>query len=93
MLFNELGRATKCHLYRIKIFQNRFLKASLFCYSNCPTNVLYSPFGVLKLAGMIEIDMLNFYLDSILKVELNHKRMLADCEQTASGLKTPLAFY
>ena len=53
-------RAFNYHLYRIKTFQNRFSRVSLFCYSNCPTNVLYSLFGVLKLDGMIDMEHAKF---------------------------------
>ena len=54
------GRASKCHLYRIKVLQNRFLRASLFCKSDCPINVLYSTFGVLKLNDMIDMKHAKF---------------------------------
>ena len=46
------GRASKCYLCRIKVLQNHFLKASLFCKS-----VLYSTtFGILKLDDMIDLE-------------------------------------
>ena len=54
------GRASKCHLYRIKVFQNSFLRASLFRKSDCPINVLYSTFGVLKLDDMIDMEHVKF---------------------------------
>ena len=54
------GRASKCHLHRIKVLQNRFLRASLFRKSDCPINVLYSTFGVLKLDDMINMEHTKF---------------------------------
>ena len=54
------GRITKCHLYRIKVLQNRFLRASLFRKSDCPINVLYSTFGVLHLDDMIDMEHAKF---------------------------------
>ena len=54
------GRASKCHVYRIKVLQNCFLNASLFRKSNCPINVLYSTFGVLKLDDMIDMEHAKF---------------------------------
>ena len=59
------GRTSKCHLYRIKVLQNRFLRASLFRKRDCPINVLHSTFGALKLDDMIEMKHAKFYIDSI----------------------------
>jgi len=49
------GRASKYHLYKIKIVQNRFLRANLFHKRDCPLNSLYFTFGV-KLDDMIEME-------------------------------------
>ena len=54
------GRAYKCHLYRVKILQNRFLRASLLRKSDCLINVLYSTFGVLKLDDMNGMEQVKF---------------------------------
>ena len=54
------GRASKCHLHKIKVLQNRFLRASLFRESNYSINVLYSTFGVLKLDSMIDMKHAKF---------------------------------
>ena len=54
------GRASKYHLYRIKVLQSRFLRASLFRKSDRPINVLYSTFGVLKLDDMIDLEHAKF---------------------------------
>ena len=40
------GRASQCHLQKIKTLQNRFLRASLIRERRCPLNVMYSEFGV-----------------------------------------------
>ena len=60
ILLINCGRTSKCHLYRIKVFPNRFLRASLFRKSGCPINALYSTFGVLKLDDMIDIEHSKF---------------------------------
>ena len=60
ILHNELGRASKYHLYRIKVLQSRFLRASLFRKSGCPINVLYSTFCVLKLDDVIDAEHVKF---------------------------------
>ena len=49
------GRASKRYLYRIKVLQV-FLRTNLFRKSDCPINVLYSTFGVLKLNNMIDME-------------------------------------
>ena len=41
-------RASKRHLYKIKVLRNRFLRASLFRLSDCAIIALYAIFGVLK---------------------------------------------
>ena len=53
-------RAFKCHLYKIKVLQNRFLRASLFRKSDCPIKVLYSTFNILKLDDMIDMEHAKF---------------------------------
>ena len=58
------GRASRCHLQKIKTLQNRFLRASLFRERRCPLNVMYSEFGVLKLEDMLAMEYANFYTDS-----------------------------
>ena len=42
------------------ILQHRFLRASLFRKSDCPINVLYSTFSVLKFDDMIDIEHTKF---------------------------------
>ena len=59
-------RALKCHLYRIKIFQNSFLKASLSRKNDCPIDVVCTTFGVLKLDGMIDKEYAEFFSDSLI---------------------------
>ena len=54
------GKASKCHLYRIKVFRNRLLRSSLFCKNDCSINDLYSTFGVLKLDDMIDMEHAKF---------------------------------
>ena len=50
------GRASLCHVQKIKILQNRFLRASLFQKRRCPPNVMYSKFGMLKVHDMLEME-------------------------------------
>ena len=54
------GRISKCHLYRTKVLQNRFLTAGPCRKSDCPIIVQYSTFGVLKLDDMIDIEHAKF---------------------------------
>ena len=54
------GRASLCHVQKIKILQNRFLRASLFQKRRCPLNVMYSKFGVLKFHDMLEMEYAKF---------------------------------
>ena len=54
------GRASRCHLQKIKTLQNRFLRASLFRKRCCPLNVMYSEFGVLKLEDMLAMEYAKF---------------------------------
>ena len=49
------GRASRCHLQKIKTLHNRFLRASLF-RERRPLNVMYSEFGVLKLEDMLAME-------------------------------------
>ena len=42
------GRAAKSYLYKLKILQNKILRAVLFCSSRSPTNLLYSKLKVLN---------------------------------------------
>ena len=55
-----MGRASRCHLQKIKTLQNRFLRASLFLEGRCPLNVMYSEFGVLKLEDMLAMEYAKF---------------------------------
>lgn len=54
------GRAANCHLQKIKVLQNRFLRASLFRHRRSSSNALYSEFGVLKLDDMITMEYAKF---------------------------------
>ena len=54
------GRASLCHVQKIKILQNCFLRASLFQKRRCPLNVIYSKFGVLKFHDMLEMKYTKF---------------------------------
>ena len=54
------GRASLCHVQKIKILQNRFLRASLFQKRRCPLPVMYSKFGVLKFHDMLEMEYAKF---------------------------------
>ena len=53
------GRASRCHLQKIKTLQSRFLRASLF-RERRPLNVMYSEFGVLKLEDMLAMKFAKF---------------------------------
>ena len=55
-------RTSKCHLYRIKVLQNCFFRASLFCKSVRPVNVFYSTFGVLQLNDVIDMKHATFLI-------------------------------
>jgi len=54
------GRASKYHLHKVKIMQNRFLRVSLLRKRNCPLDSLYFTFGILKLDAMIEMEYAKF---------------------------------
>ena len=54
------GRAFKSQLHRIKILQNRFLRASLFLDSRTSINVLYNEFRVLKLEDITDMELVKF---------------------------------
>ena len=54
------GRASKSHLQKLKILQNKIIRASLFCPRKYPTFLLYSRFGVLQLDDMIKMEFAKF---------------------------------
>ena len=54
------GRASKSHLQKLKILQNKIIRASLFCPHKYPTFLLYFRFGVLQLDDMIKMEFAKF---------------------------------
>ena len=54
------GRASKSHLQKLRILQNKIIRASLFCPRKYPTFLLYSKFGVLQLDDMIKMEFAKF---------------------------------
>ena len=54
------GRASKSHLQKLKILQNKIIRANLFCPRKYPTFLLYSRFGVMQLDDMIKIEFAKF---------------------------------
>ena len=54
------GRASKSHLQKLRILQNKIIRASLFCPRKYPTFLLYSRFGVLQLDDMIKMEFAKF---------------------------------
>ena len=58
--YNEIILKYEYHLYRIKVLQNGFLRASLFRKRDCSINVLYFTFGVLKFNDLIDMKHAKF---------------------------------
>ena len=54
------GRASKSILYKLKIHQNKILKAMLFCSKQDQTNLLYFKLKILKLKDMIAMEYAKF---------------------------------
>ena len=54
------GRAFKSIIYKLKILQNKILRAMLFCSKQYQTNLLYSKLKVLKLYDMIAMEYAKF---------------------------------
>ena len=54
------GRASGCHLHKIKTLENRFSRVRVFREKRCPLNVMYSEFGVLKLEDMLAMEYSKF---------------------------------
>ena len=54
------GRPSKSILYKLKILQNKILRAMLFCSKQDRTNLLYSKLKILKLEDMIEMEYAKF---------------------------------
>ena len=54
------GRACKTHLQKISVWQNKIIRACLFCPKHHPTVGLYSKFEVLRLVDMINMEFANF---------------------------------
>ena len=54
------GRASKSILYKLKILQNKILRAMLFCSKQDRTNLLYFKLKILKLENMIAMEYAKF---------------------------------
>ena len=54
------GRASKSILYKLKILQNKILRAMLFCSKQNQTNLLYFKLKILKLEDMISMEYAKF---------------------------------
>ena len=54
------GRASKSILYKLKILQNKILRAMLFCSKQDRTNLLYFKLKILKLEDMIAMEYAKF---------------------------------
>ena len=54
------GRATKTHLHKLEILQNKIIRACYFRPRFQHSNLLYSKLGVLKLDDMIKMELAKF---------------------------------
>ena len=54
------GSASKSHLQKLRILQNKIITASLFCPRKYPTFLLYFRFGVLQLDDRIKMEFVKF---------------------------------
>lgn len=54
------GRASNSLIHKVEVLQNKFIRASMFCSRDCPTNYLYSKFQTLKLNDMIRMEFAKF---------------------------------
>ena len=54
------GRASKSILYKLKILQNKILRAMLFCSKQDRTNLLYFKLKILKLEDMTAMEYAKF---------------------------------
>ena len=80
------GRASKSILYELKIFQNKILRAMLFCLKQYRKNLLYSKLKISKLYDMIAMEYVKFsfkfnnhtlpdsFLDSVYKCNSKQKQ-------------------